>query len=287
MEDALVLWISLTVLIFSPLHLSPLTSSSYHLFTSRQPGISALCWPFIERGHLSRPGPGCWIPAILTITFALTRAPIIVLNFLVPKGHSLTYESYLTTRPSHFYPVKHAQTVREYQIHTSEVHDVVVEASNRRKYLEAAEYNKRICRVVHHLGDLVMLYQKDTGKLEPRWRGPFRITNYGGSHNLSFKLQQLNGRWIRGTFHGDHLKTFIPRTGYLTDPSDTPLPVQQTIRKPAKRARLHLRPPKPPQEPPPGTRSHPHETSPPTESLTTADHTLGMLCNGIPVVASR
>jgi len=46
----------------------------------------------------------------------------------------------------------------------------------------------------------------------------------------SFILRQLNGRKIRGTFHGDDLKTFTPRSGYLDD--GLVLPIQQTIRKP-------------------------------------------------------
>jgi len=53
--------------------------------------------------------------------------------------------------------------------------------------------------------------------LQPRWRGPFRIQDYGGSHGKSFVLRQLNGRKIRGAFHGDDLEAFIPRIGYLDD----------------------------------------------------------------------
>ena len=47
---------------------------------------------------------------------------------------------------------------------------------------------------------------------------------------------------IRGAFHGDHIKTFLPRTSYLSDRSEQPYPFQQNIRRPRQR----LKPPKPP-----------------------------------------
>lgn len=47
-----------------------------------------------------------------------------------------------------------------------------------------------------------------------RWRGPFKISGYGLYY--SFMLRQLNGPPIKGTFHGTHLKRFIPRSSYLS-----------------------------------------------------------------------
>ena len=79
-----------------------------------------------------------------------------------------------------------------------------------------------------------MLFQKDTGKLEPRWRGPFKVAEYG-SHGVFYLLVQLNGRKIRGSFHGDHLKKFVPRTGHLTGPSTSIFPTNQSIRKPRRK----------------------------------------------------
>jgi len=97
-------------------------------------------------------------------------------------------------------PLCHTRIVREYFQHRAEVHDVVTEASNRRKDEEAARYNR---------GDMVMVYQKpgSVTKLGPRWRGPFKIDGYGGSHGRSFTLRQLSNRLIQGTFHGNHLKS--------------------------------------------------------------------------------
>ena len=147
-------------------------------------------------------------------------------------------------------PVQHSKEVKQYLTYRADLHDKVRQLSHERKEQEAIRYNRRIKQVTHHIGDLIMLHQKNTKKLEPRWRGPFRISGYGGSHGVSFRLQQLNGRMIRGTFHGDHLKAFIPRKSYLSsNPSEQLYPQQQTIRKPRRippRARLFLRPPKPP-----------------------------------------
>ena len=136
-------------------------------------------------------------------------------------------------------PISHARTIQEYLTHRAEVHDLVTEASNRRKDDEAARYNRGVRQVTHHLQDLVMVHQDKSRKLEARWRGPFRISDYGGTHGRSFRLQQLNGRKVRGTYHGDHLKPFIPRTGYLADSSTPSLPPQQTIRKRRLRGNLH------------------------------------------------
>ena len=135
-------------------------------------------------------------------------------------------------------PLTHTHEIQTYLRHRAELHDVVSETTKRHREDEAARYNRGIRRVEHHIGDLAMLYQKNTGKLQARWRGPFRVSGYGGTHGTSFTLKQLNGRGIKGTFHGDHLKTFIPRQGHLTEEGLPPLPLpqQQTIRHRRHRA---------------------------------------------------
>lgn len=129
----------------------------------------------------------------------------------------------------------HSQLVKQYLTHRADLHDLVKQRSDQQKQAMATRYNRGIIRATHHVDDLVMLFQKSTGKLEPRWRGPFRIASYGGSHSSSFVLQQLNGRKIKHTYHGDHLKKFIPRTGYLSDSNFPSLPQQQNIRRPRKK----------------------------------------------------
>ncbi len=57
-------------------------------------------------------------------------------------------------------------------------------------------YNRRVRSVVHRIGDLTMLHQKSGGKMEERWRGPFRIRGYEDTHTISFTLEQLDERKI-------------------------------------------------------------------------------------------
>jgi len=129
----------------------------------------------------------------------------------------------------------HAAEFRKCIKHVSEVHDVVTELSKQQKLRMAARYDRGVRQVSHNFGDLVMLWQKDVGKLQARWRGPFKISGHRGTHGRSFTLEQLNGRRIKGTFHGDHLKTFVPRTGYLADPNPDPVPQKQSIRHRGKK----------------------------------------------------
>ena len=65
-------------------------------------------------------------------------------------------------------------------------------------------YDKNIKIGIHYLNDLVMLHQKNKlGKLQPRWKSPFKMVKYGGTHGRNFILKQFNGRKIKNTFRGD------------------------------------------------------------------------------------
>jgi hypothetical protein len=46
---------------------------------------------------------------------------------------------------------------------------------------------------------------------------------------LSVPSQQLGGWKIKRTFHENHLKLFVPRTGHLVQAKDVPLLEHQTI----------------------------------------------------------
>ena len=137
-------------------------------------------------------------------------------------------------------PIRHRLALDTCLKQVAETHDIVVQITKRQKEAMARRYDKGVKAKVHEIGSMVMLWQKNTGKLQARWRGPFKITGYGGSHGLSFKLAQLNNRRIRGTFHGDHLKAFTPRSGYLANLSDLPLLPQQNIRHGHQQARKRL-----------------------------------------------
>ena len=113
--------------------------------------------------------------------------------------------------------------------HRAEIRDVIFEKRKRQKEASAVRYNRGTKRTVHGIGSYVMLYQKNAGKVMPRWRGPFIVAEYSSERQLSYRLRQLNGRRIRGKFHGDHLKTFVPRSVYLADSTrPTRVPQQQT-----------------------------------------------------------
>ena len=125
----------------------------------------------------------------------------------------------------------HSQAIKQYLTYRADLHDTVKQRSDEQKMKIADRYNRGVTQVTHHVGDLVMLHQKNTRKLEARWRGPFQIDRYGGVYGLSFTLRQLNGRKIRGSFHGNDLKQFIPRAEHLARTTDTSLlPVFQTIK---------------------------------------------------------
>lgn len=113
----------------------------------------------------------------------------------------------------------------------SQLHDLVRAKSDQKKDAEALYFNKGIIQYSFSPGNLIVLYQKKSGKLEPRWRCPFVVLE-PEEPGISYRLHQLNGRRIKGTFHGNHLKLFRPRRGYLADPSATPLLTYRTIRKP-------------------------------------------------------
>ena len=42
--------------------------------------------------------------------------------------------------------------------------------------------------------DLVMNHQKKSGKLEPRWSGPFMIEKFASSYGKSYKIRQIGGQ---------------------------------------------------------------------------------------------
>ena len=123
--------------------------------------------------------------------------------------------------------------------------DVVYATRRRQKKDKAIKYNQGVKQATHTINSLIILYQKNVGKLQPRWRDPFHISGYKGAHGSSYTLIQLSGKRIRDTFHNDHLKQFQLRTRYLANPSDPPLLQQQNIRK-RRHVRLRLNPPKPP-----------------------------------------
>jgi hypothetical protein len=108
--------------------------------------------------------------------------------------------------------VIHCNHVRTYLTYRAKTHDAMTEITRRQRKNEAARYNREIIRIIHHVEDLIMLFQKNVNKLEFRWKDSFRINDYDNSHNVSFILKQINKRKICDIFHENHLKTFLSRT---------------------------------------------------------------------------
>lgn len=143
-------------------------------------------------------------------------------------------------------PAKHKELIGRYFTYRAQLHDIIRQKSDEKKDYEAARFNAGIREIRFMIDQPVMLFQKDVGKLKAPWRGPFVVRGYGGTHGISYTLKQFNGRNIRGLFHGNYLKPFVPRKGYLSDPAtDLVPPGEQTIRAPRKRneERIRLFPP--------------------------------------------
>lgn len=162
----------------------------------------------------------------------LGASPSTILLGVTPSPS--TIDPTLRTIPTHTIQVwvqdmldenTHHLAVSEYIIYKAQLHDTIRQKSAEQKDKMEAEYNKGIIRRDTFVrGDLVMIYQKDTGKLQPRWRGPFLVAGPGGAHERSYSLEQFNGRKIRGSFHGNHLKRFVPRSGHLAHPEEMFVP---------------------------------------------------------------
>ena len=124
----------------------------------------------------------------------------------------------------------HLAAIRHHLDTSSTRREITIEKLRSHRTKMAERYNRGVRKATLHEGDLVFLHQKNTGKLEPRWRGPFRIRGYG-PHDVSFTLSQLDGTKIKRTFHEDDLRRFRPREEYLAGAENPLIIKQQTIRR--------------------------------------------------------
>jgi hypothetical protein len=58
-------------------------------------------------------------------------------------------------------------------------------------------------------------------KLSFRWQGPYRILDVDSARS-TYTLAELNGAQLRGTFAGNRLKRFYPRTPILQEETEFP-----------------------------------------------------------------
>ncbi|KAI0992640.1 hypothetical protein K3495_g15545 [Podosphaera aphanis] len=81
-------------------------------------------------------------------------------------------------------------------------------------------------------GSLVMLYDhaKAKMKLHASYRGPFVVVGFAGSHKKSYVLRQVSGQEIKYSYHGDQLKPFRLREGYLITGTEQRILSYQNLR---------------------------------------------------------
>ena len=124
------------------------------------------------------------------------------------------------------------------------IRDNVLLNDNKRREDMKIRYDKGVKETRFDPDDLVMLWDISKkgirAKLTPRWRGLFVVHSLAGEHDVSYRLRQINGKSIQGTFHGDHLRRFRPREGYLIPPLEVPIPTYQNLRDKKKRPELDL-----------------------------------------------
>jgi len=199
--------------------------------------------------------PSKWHLRLRTSTFSVNGREVTHLGFAPFEiHHGYRPDGLLETT----FPTHHRQSVASelQRIDAADLHDFtppidehteavfahMLSYQERLKQVRVAselqkEYQKtRFDRGVRHRsftpGQLVMLYDKESSKkkLRPSWRGPFVITGPGGDHEKSFQIRQIDGTPIKFTYHGDHLKVFRLREGYLRTGEEESLPVYQNIR---------------------------------------------------------
>ncbi len=73
--------------------------------------------------------------------------------------------------------------------------------------------------------------------LTSSWQGPFWVTGLAGDHGKSYTLAQISGKKIKGLLHGDHVRKFCLREGYLIPASESRIPEYQNLRAPKQRKR--------------------------------------------------
>ena len=127
--------------------------------------------------------------------------------------------------------------VWDYMARRIDIREDVYDRSVRKKEQEKIRYDKGVKTQYFKPGDFVLL--KDStphlGKLTERWRGPFIIDSFGGDHGASYILKTLEGEPAPNTHHGDHLRIFRPREGYLRPTDEEPLQVTRNLRYRRKR----------------------------------------------------
>ncbi|KAI1007077.1 hypothetical protein K3495_g1140 [Podosphaera aphanis] len=93
-------------------------------------------------------------------------------------------------------------------------------------------FDRGVRQRLFYPGQLVKLCDSASAKKKLRLsqRGPFIVTGPSRDHDKSYKVRQINGPIIKRTYHGDHLKKYRLREGYLRTGEEESLPTFQNIR---------------------------------------------------------
>ena len=146
------------------------------------------------------------------------------------RGSQLSEANFTSWITSIENPSDHSQKVGEHLQQLITLQKDIRASDKQRKSKMAEQYNREVTLCQLKVEMLILLHQKESEKLEPHWRGPFMIAKIGD--HISFSLQQLNGCWIKQTYHGDDLCQFVPREGWLTLSTEPVYPILQSLQKP-------------------------------------------------------
>ncbi|RKF80182.1 hypothetical protein GcC1_039049 [Golovinomyces cichoracearum] len=128
---------------------------------------------------------------------------------------------------------EHVKGVIDFMLQRNEIRRKILGRSDRRKDQKAQKHDTGLqATQEYNPGDLVMLFDhRESGKkLRPSWRGPFVVVGFGGDMGKSYCLRQIEGTPIPRHYHGDALKPFRLREGYLISKKEERIPVLQNIR---------------------------------------------------------
>lgn len=115
----------------------------------------------------------------------------------------------------------HLEAVQLFMTQRTECHQDTIQATTEEQAARKSTFEAH--KPVRHfeIGDYVFLHGTiKLSKLHPPCRGPFKITNHGGEHGLSWKISTLAGEY-RGQYHNQSMFKFHPRQGYLALPGES------------------------------------------------------------------
>ncbi|KAI1004034.1 hypothetical protein K3495_g4176 [Podosphaera aphanis] len=136
---------------------------------------------------------------------------------------------------------EHASAVLAHMANLEVERDKVIQKYSLRRQLQKNRHDLGVSRnISYSSGDLVMLYDHSAAKrkLCASYRGPFIISGLAGDNGKSYTLRQVNGEPIRNTYHGDQLRPFRLREGYLVTDEELGIKVYQNIRLGRSRHKL-------------------------------------------------